>query len=66
MKEKLDERKRTVERDSVFQKTAEAKKDQKRKLNFSTFFEKKKSFQKEQNDVLPECKDYLKKNIFKR
>ena len=43
------------ERDSVLKNTEEAKKDQKRKLNFSTFFErrneKKRSFQKEQNYV---------------
>ena len=50
-----------------FFKTAEAKKDQKRKRNCSTFFEKRKekSFQKEQNYVLSECKDYLKKAFSK-
>ena len=58
MKEKI------VERDSV-----EAKKDQKRKLNRSTFFEK----WKEKKKILPERKKYfcqnvkiIWKNIFKR
>ena len=44
MKEKLDERKTQkwfFERDSVLKNTEEAKKDQKRKLNFSTFFERR-------------------------
>ena len=76
MKEQLDERKKTqtcfFERDSVLKNTEEAKKDQKRKLNFSTFFfffdrrnEKKRFFQKEENFVFVRMQGlfFEKKNI---
>ena len=71
MKEKLDERKTQkcfFERDSVLKNTEEAKKDQKRKLDFSTFFErrnekKKRSFKKEENFVFVRMQGlFIKKN----
>ena len=67
MKEKLDERKTQkcfFERDSVLKNTEEAKKDQKRKLNFSTFFEKRNEkkedpSRKKKTLFLSECKDFF-------
>ena len=57
----------TVERDQVFHNTEEAEKDQKRKRNVQHFLKKeKRSFQKEQNYVLSECKDYWKKKNFQK
>ena len=68
MKETLDEGKKSKEV-KFFQNTEEAKKEKKTKL-FNILWKTKKkrrAFQKEQNYVLSECKDYLKKKrIFKR
>ena len=70
MKEKLDERKRTVERDSVFEKNGRGKERSKKENEAVQLFflkkekKKRRSFQKEQNNVLSECKDYVNKKHF--
>ena len=73
MKEKLDERKTQkcfFERDSVLKNTGEAKKDQKREIKFSTFFEKekkkKRSFQKEQNYVFVRMQGLFEKKHYQK
>ena len=57
------------ERDSVLKNTEEAKKEQKRKLNFSTFFEKGKKedpFGKDKNYVFVRMQGLFEGNFFKR